>query len=277
MQVSDEKQNEGITHLVESLKTAQRYSPERHDDATLLRFLRARRFDLEKAEKMLLECEDWRVETNVDEIVKSFTFTEEKAVAAIYPRHYHKTDKFGRPIYIERLETLDCKKLFDITTQERLITRHVREYEKLMRYRFVACSKKEGRRIEQGTTILDLKGVPLSQFNQVRKVVNSVSAIAQNYYPETLGKMFIINAPTLFTAIWTVIKTMLDENTVAKISVLGSSYKKELLEVIDAENLPAMFGGSCQKPLGDVGPWNDGTVADFPQAFWEDIKKRDGC
>jgi hypothetical protein len=88
--------------------------------------------------------------------------------------------------------------------------------------------------------------------------------------------MFIINAPTLFTAVWAIIKGMLDENTVAKISLLGSSYKKELLEVIDAQNLPVAYGGTCELPFSDYGPWNDGSLKGYPIPFWEDFKKRDG-
>ena len=44
--------------------------PERHDDATLLRFLRARKFDLAKAKEMFIACEKWRKEFGVDDIVK---------------------------------------------------------------------------------------------------------------------------------------------------------------------------------------------------------------
>ena len=32
-------------------------------------FLRARRFDVEKAKQMLLDCEQWRVEFGVDDIM----------------------------------------------------------------------------------------------------------------------------------------------------------------------------------------------------------------
>jgi len=45
--------------------------PERHDDATLLRFLRARKFDLVKAKEMFIAAEKWRKEFGVDDIVKS--------------------------------------------------------------------------------------------------------------------------------------------------------------------------------------------------------------
>lgn len=57
--------------------------------------------------------------------------------------------------------------------------------------------------------------------------------------------MFIINAPFLFTATWSLVKPLLDEVTVSKINILGSSYKAKLLEFIDEENLPVMFGGKC--------------------------------
>lgn len=46
------------------------FVPQRHDDATLLRFLRARKFDIVKAKEMLIAAEKWRKEFNVDDIVK---------------------------------------------------------------------------------------------------------------------------------------------------------------------------------------------------------------
>ncbi|KAJ3269480.1 cytosolic factor, phosphatidylinositol/phosphatidylcholine transfer protein [Terramyces sp. JEL0728] len=255
------------------------YDPARHDDHMLCRFLRARKYDLDKTELMFRNCEEWRKSQKVDDIVANFAFQENATVQSIYPRFYHKTDKIGRTVYIEQLKNLDVPKLMQATTQERMITKHIRDFEKFTRYRLPACSAKKGIHIEQGLTILDLKGVPLSQFNQVRKIIQSLSSIASDYYPETMGKMCIINAPTLFTAVWSVVKNMIDENTAAKISILGSGYQKQLLELIDAENLPQFLGGSCSCPGGcessDLGPWNDGSVQGFPVELWEDFKKRD--
>ena len=38
----------------------------------------------------------------------------------------------------------------------------------------------------------------------------------------------------LFTGIWTIVKMWIDDKIKEKIKILGSSYKKELLEFIDA-------------------------------------------
>ncbi|KAJ3101177.1 cytosolic factor, phosphatidylinositol/phosphatidylcholine transfer protein [Phlyctochytrium planicorne] len=250
-----------------------------YDDYLLHRFLQARKYDLPKAFIMFEAYDKWRTDFKVEEIVSSFSFPESAEVNVVYPRFYHKTDKKGRPIYYELIGQLDVKGLWQVTNVDRMIMAYVREYEKLIRYRFVACSVKANTHIAKSCTILDLKGVPLTQFNSVRKVVKEVTGIAQNYYPETLGRMFIINAPALFTTVWSIVKPMLDEATVQKISVLGSSYQKALLEDIDAANLPVAYGGTCNSCIGgcehgDVGPWNDGTVPGFPNE-WENMKLRD--
>ena len=263
----------------EEVKKTGKYNENEHTDYILHRFLRARKSDVSKASVMFSDYLEWRKEAQVDDIVQNYSFPEASKVAEIYPRFYHKTDKLGRPVYFEILGKMHVDALFSVTTSERLIKGYIREYEKLLNYRFVACGLKVGKHLEQGCSILDLKGVPLSQFNQVRKVVQQVSSVAQNYYPETLGKMFIINAPFLFKGIWSMIKPMLDENTVSKISVLGSNYEADLLEVIDKNNLPSSYGGTCKCQGGcnssDTGPWNDKSVPGYPIAFWEDFKQRD--
>lgn len=51
----------------------------------------------------------------------------------------------------------------------------------------------------------------------------------QNYYPEPLGKLSLINAPWGFSSVSSVVKSFLDPVTVNKIYILGSNYQQELL------------------------------------------------
>lgn len=254
-----QQQQEALDKLRSEIEQEGWFVPERMDDAMLLRFLRARKFDVQLAKTMLKSAEDWRRDFGVAEIVENFDFKEKAEVDKYYPQFYHKTDKDGRPIYIERLGKLDIKALYAVTTVDRQLKRLVWEYERCLSDRFPACSRAAGHPVETSCTILDLAGVSLSNFYRVKDYVNQASAISQDRYPETMGKFYIINAPWAFAAVWNVVKGWLDEVTVAKIDVLGSSYKDKLLMQIPPQNLPKDLGGACTCAggcsLSDAGPW----------------------
>jgi len=245
----------------------------RLDTILLLRYLRARKFDVEASKQMWIDSEKWRNEFGggVNEMVKNFDYTEKPQVFAYYPQFYHKTDKDGRPLYVEKLGKIDLAKLRTITTDERMLENLVVEYEKLADPRLPACSRKAGYLLETCCTIFDAKGVGLSNFSQVAGYLQRASAISQNHYPERLGKLYIINAPWGFSSIFAVVKRFLDPVTVAKIHVLGGGYQKELLSQVPKENLPSEFGGDCKCAggceLSDEGPWRDPQWA--KPAKWE--------
>lgn len=142
-----------------------------------------------------------------------------------------------------------------------MIQNLVCEYEKMADPRLPACSRKSGYLLETSCSILDLKGVGIAKATSVYGYLQAVSAISQNYYPERLGKMYVINAPWGFSGVFSVVKKFLDPVTSAKIHVLGSGYKSELLAQVPAENLPEEFGGTCKCEKGcalsDAGPWWD--------------------
>jgi hypothetical protein len=58
-----------------------------------VRFLRARKYNVSKAFSMFSECERWRKDIKLDDLVKSWNFEENPQVTELYPRYYHKTDK----------------------------------------------------------------------------------------------------------------------------------------------------------------------------------------
>ncbi|KAI5070602.1 hypothetical protein GOP47_0014945 [Adiantum capillus-veneris] len=239
-------------------------------EADLLRFLRARSFDVGKARAMYEAMLEWRREIGADTIMETFKFPERKAVKELYPHFHHKVDKCGRPVYIERYGQLHLEDLLRVTTLDRLLLYHIKEWEILINCKFPACSQAVGRPVLQSLTILDLKGVTMKHLNkQVRHFIQKITRIDQDYYPEYLGKMLIINAPTSFKAMWQLIKPWLDKNTPKKIEVHGSSYSAKLLELVDRENLPEFLGGTCRCQGGcensDAGPWNDSFYKPYPE------------
>jgi len=234
-----------------------------YDDPYLLRFLRARKFDLTKTLEMWRNFIKWRKENNVDDILTK-EFPEIPEAKKYYPHGYFRTDKLGRPIYIERIGHLKFDPLVKTIPLDKLQLYFVQSYERLIFEIFPACSRAAGKRVEQTCYIIDLKGAGMKMFSsKMREIINLASKIGQDYYPEILGTMFIINAPVFFSGVWSVIKLFLDEKTVKKIHILGSGYRKEIDQFIAQENLPDFLGGKVtSKDYGEPfaeeqGPWKD--------------------
>ncbi|KAK4056238.1 cytosolic factor, phosphatidylinositol/phosphatidylcholine transfer protein [Microbotryomycetes sp. JL221] len=226
------------------------YDSMKHDDAWLLRFLSARDYDLTKAKKMWIDSQNWRVEFGVDELYDSFEFKESVEVDKWFPRFYHKVDKDGCPIYVQQVGKLDMKQLDKHTSMDRLTQHLVVEYEHCHRVRWPTCTRIKGRLVETTCTILDCKGVSLTQFWKIRHQIQTAAIMSQNNYPSTMGRFYIINAPWAFSTAWSVVKGWLDEATVVKINILGSDYQHELLRHIDQDCLPTFLGGTCSDGSG---------------------------
>ncbi|KAL9661295.1 hypothetical protein QQ045_026119 [Rhodiola kirilowii] len=212
--------------------------PAKHDDYhMLLRFLKARKFDADRSKLMWSDMLQWRKEFGVDTIIEEaaciILFINE--VLKYYAQGYHGIDKDGRPVYIERLGMVDANKLMEVTTFDRYVKYHVREFEKTFHEKFPACSIAERRHIDQSTTIFDVQGVEIKQFSKAaRELIQRIQKIDSDNYPETLNRMFIINAGSGFRLLW---------NTV--------------------NELPDFLGGTCTCSdqggcmRSDKGPWKD--------------------
>ena len=235
-----------------------------YDDLFLLRFLRARKFDLVKTMEMFKKFLQWRIDMKVDELRETYEMDNLIEIKKVYPHGYHHTDKLGRPVYIELYDKTDVDGLFKITTEEKMVKYYIKQYERQVKYIFPACSAVVQKPVEQSCTILDANGIGIfSLVGPIKGFVKIASDIGQDYYPEMLGKMTIVNVGLFFRAIWTMVKGFIDPKTQAKISLLKSSYKEELLKLIDENKLPSFFGGKCTCNnfvygcLGsDIGPWN---------------------
>lgn len=96
------------------------------------------------------------------------------------------------------------------------------------------------------TCIIDLTnlgdcGRPMVKFGK------TIAAIDQDNYPEHLARLFIINAPSFFTAVWKLVRFFVDDRTKNKIHILGPKEQREvLLQYIREEDLPTFAGGKSE-------------------------------
>lgn len=233
------------------------------DQEQLRRFLRARKHDILKAKTMVKKTVVWRKENMVDTILEDFDFHERELFHEHYPEGFFCTDKFGRPVYIQRPGDIDCDKLWKFTDLERSVKHHIQQQERYVKVIAPSAAlKAEDRRAFQSVVIIDMDGVGVSTLTgEVRTIMGRIMQIDQDYYPELMYKALIINAPTSFRIIWGLVKHLLDTRTQEKIQVVGSDYKSELLAWVDPENLPVRYGGTNPARLIDSpGVWNEPEV-----------------
>ncbi|KHF99135.1 sec14 [Gossypium arboreum] len=232
--VRDAEEEKAVQAFREAL-LAKDQLPSRHDDYhTLLRFLKARKFDLDKTVQMWEDMLNWRKENGVDTILQDFVYDEYDAVQRCYPHGYHGVDKQGRPVYIERLGKIDPTKLMKVTTVDRFLKYHVQGFEKAFVEKFPACSIAAKRHIDSTTTILDVQGLNWMSFGKVaHDLVMRMQKIDGDNYPE----------------------------------VLGNKFHNKLLESIDpSSQLPEFLGGTCSCLndggclRSDKGPWNNSEI-----------------
>ncbi|KAI0064179.1 CRAL/TRIO domain-containing protein [Artomyces pyxidatus] len=250
-----------------NLENAQLYTvdPPSHDDATLLRFLRARRFDPAKAQTQFTTTENWRRENDIKQLYATFPIDEFERAKHFYPRWTGRRDKQGVPVYVYRLASLtgDMVKELHSSPEERRYQRIVALWEFMSRFTLPLCSHLphifpheptstdadshvSPAPICSVTSIIDLQHVSLGTLWTLRGHLQQASELATAHYPETLNMIAVVNAPSFFGTVWGWIKAWFDPATRAKVHVLGSKPGPELLKYIDAQNLPRAYGGELE-------------------------------
>jgi len=99
--------------------------------------------------------------------------------------------------------------------------------------------------------VWDFKGLNWAH-RQRAAIVKYTAQLAKDHYPERVEKMIFINAPWMFPALFRLIKTFMDPHTLSKIEFIQGNPTKRLLELIDADNLPEEYGGTCKCDGGCV-------------------------
>lgn len=249
------------------------------------RYLRARNWNIDHAKKMYKDTLDWRKKVDIDQMLKpkeegGYDFEEREAVANEgWKMYFHSTDKYHRPIFIQDLSNLQVHQVFQLTTPDRIVKFFALNLEDAVRNKYRACTKVARQKArQQGATeeevsrlivddnfmILNVAGLGMSTFWSFKNKLQELLAILDANYPELSGRVQIINAPWLFTTIWSYIKVWLPPNTAAKIDIAGTDYHSSLFKYIDPDQFPKYLGGTCEcegYPGGccysNRGPWND--------------------
>ncbi|KAJ9218032.1 hypothetical protein DTO166G4_423 [Paecilomyces variotii] len=243
-----------------------------HDDATLLRFLRARKFDINAAFQQFKDTEEWRKDNKIEALYENIDVESYDEARRMYPQWTGRRDRRGIPVYVFAIRHLDSKamaaytsKVSHSTTAEthksstvpaRLL-RLFALYENLLRFVMPLCSQlprpNPETPIVTSTNIVDVSGVGLRQFWNLKGHMQDASVLATAHYPETLDRIFLIGAPSFFPTVWGWIKRWFDPVTTSKIFILSADeVKPTLTSFMPLSSIPKKYGGELDWEWGDL-------------------------
>ena len=130
---------------------------------------------------------------------------------------------------------------------ERLVKFHVWESEQAIRM-MNEKSKELGCTIETFVCIIDAAGWSLRLATRdAFTFIKEMAAADSNHYPERLGKLIVINAPSVLSVAWKFISSLLNEVQRAKIKIFSAQkdWLPVLLEFIDEDQIPQKYGGTA--------------------------------
>lgn len=216
----------------------------------LTRWLRARKYVLEDTVTMIEEATETHKSPRENDYYADPTVAlgcEVSLYFAQYPQLYTGKAKNGAPIFISKPGVLNVDAVECITTLDGILKFHwfveMHDFGNLLRRE---KEKNDDFKLFQCFSILDLESLSTSQLtNKALAIIKEQSAVDSLCFPETMSKMFIINAPMFFSASWRLIKGWLDPRTTSKIEVFSNKKEahKKLLELIDEDQLPSDYGG----------------------------------
>jgi len=242
LKVSGVEDYTGKSILMQQLETS---------DRACHRFLVARQFKLDAAVSMAFDAIKWRFDNKIDQILDEPNPAALRVVELMNHEFMHKRDKHGRTLHIEHVAKLDVQQVLKEYSIEEVVRAkvHMLEFKKRLMMNWTEKDSLDGRTgvCDQVCTVVNLKGISRSNFDTtVKNYLQKISKLHQDYNPEGLGKLFVINAPWFFSLVWKLIRGFLHERTQKKISIISGSGTKELMQVVNPENLPASLGGSCE-------------------------------
>ncbi|NXW48857.1 S14L2 protein, partial [Nyctiprogne leucopyga] len=222
------------------------------DDHFLLKWLRARCFDLPKSEAMLRKRglspsvpPPWGVCGPLS--LPVFLQVIRKFMSGGMCGY----DREGSPIWYEIIGPLDAKGLLLSASKQDLIKNKFRDCE-VLRHECERQSQKLGRKIEMVLMVYDCEGLGLKHlWKPAVDVYGEILSMFEENYPESLKRLFIVKAPKIFPVAYNLVKHFLSEDTRKKVVVLGSNWKEVLQKYIDPEQIPVEYGGTLTDPDGD--------------------------
>lgn len=219
----------------------------RTDAPTLLRYLRARKGDLQQAEKLFRAGAEYRSKYDIDAALQTWNLEAyERCLAPWWlSGGFAGRGLKGEPVAIERLGRCNFPFLVENVDWETLVKIDIVHCQ-----RAIAALEEDAVRRQSPLgdflLIVDLDGfgwdqVQLSAARKLAQIVES----RNNLMTETIGVILVVNAPPAAVKAWGMLKSMLDKPTADKVQMATRDDSSALLHrFVEGSSIPGYLGGS---------------------------------
>lgn len=205
----------------------------RKDDAFLLRFLRAKKFDYDRAFNLIVRHYEMRADEKNKQLFTNLRPSAIKhvldaGVTGVLPHR----DKLGRKVILFRPGKWDPS-LYPL--------------DDVFRTNFLTLSKliqDEATQVSGVVMMMDLGDIGWAQARNISPFyAKRVMSLLQDCFPMRFKGMHYLNEPVIFDAIFAVVRPFMKEKLLQRLHFHGKNYA-ELREFIDVEHLPQDYGGN---------------------------------
>ncbi|XP_075255584.1 SEC14-like protein 2 isoform X2 [Convolutriloba macropyga] len=220
-----------------------------HSDYDLLRFLKARRLNVDETVTMYEQMLAYRRKYEVDSPDFLETFEPLEVFTQCYPNGIVGRDKQGHPVVYDFPGNLDVKGFAMSMSDEEFAQQIMWNLENLLRM-MDQMSEVYGQLVDKWTVVIDVNNLgwehlSAAQLTRGRKVQQLFDVC----YPERMYKLLFVNISRYFDIGFKLFRPLLPEATKEKVVLIVK--KEELLRYIDADQLPVCYGGTKVDSNGD--------------------------
>jgi hypothetical protein len=218
------------------------------EDRFLLRFLRARGFNVKKALALLNADIQWRQTPSVRDLAHLKPQEVLGSICTVDMVHHYVPcrhvgyDRQGRPIVYKNLgRNCVISELAKTCPIETMVHYHAWQQESYCKL-LSEQSQRLGVCVEQMLFIVDADGWHLRLATpQALKFLSGIAAIDSHHYPERLGAIFVVNSPPALAIAWRIVRTYMPQRTQQKVHFLTTKSEAlaALLPVAEQSQLPS--------------------------------------
>ncbi|KAF0684132.1 Aste57867_23862 [Aphanomyces stellatus] len=212
----------------------------------------------QRLEKTLAEVKkimEWRAAHDADTVLTT-TLEKTPLFQQSWPSTIYGEDSQGHVITMERLVEINVDSFHANFTVEEIL-RHRMQHLERVQAELASVSTRTGRLVYKHIYIFDLAGLAWKHVApSVIGYLKPIFDLGQVYYPESLFRMYLVNAPFIFCGTWKAISPWIDPETRQKIQIFKSAAAfcvEAQKQGLSLDVLPATLGGThAGRSLGSL-------------------------